>query len=480
VRGLRIPAAPDAPPPVDLIVSLHPAVRALAGGRVVAGGSPFRLVQLTDDGARVVAGWKRPSPIGAAPGHRRLARRLLDAGILSPHPPPTPSTSDLTVVVPVRDRSVELGRCLEAVGAACPESPVVVVDDGSTDPAAVEAPCAGHGARLLRLASSHGPAAARNRGLAACSTSYVAFVDSDVVLPASSPGRLLGHLSDPCVAAVAPRVRALPPGRGLIGGYEQRHSPLDMGPTGGLVAPGLPISYVPSTVLFVRRSAMGDGFDESLVVGEDVDLVWRLSAAGWRVRYAPKAEVWHDHRVHVGSFVARRHLYARSIGMLARRHPRALPAMWVSPMLVLPWGLLAAGRRRAALAAAIATTLRTGRQLRRLRGQPYRLAGALVARGHLATGLALAHAVRRSWAPPLLVVAIRRPDARRVLVAAFATSVVQDALSTREPRAVIADVPIRLLDEVIAAAGTWDGCVRERTIRPLLPSWRLPDQGATS
>jgi len=141
----------------------------------------------------------------------------------------------------------------------------------------------------------------------------VAFADSDVGVPSSWAAQLLGHFADPCVGAVAPRVRALPPRRGPIGGYEQRHSALDMGPDGGLVAPGLRIPYTPSTVLVVRRSAMGAGFDESLRIGEDVDLVWRLSLAGWRVRYDPGADVWRDHRVRLrASWHAAAHTPARS------------------------------------------------------------------------------------------------------------------------------------------------------------------------
>ena len=267
-------------------------------------------------------------------------------------------------------------------------------------------------------------------------------------------------------------MRALPPSRGLIGGYEERHSALDMGPDGGLVAPGLPIPYMPSTVLVVRRSAMGAGFDESLYIGEDVDLVWRLSLAGWRVRYEPGAHVWHDHRVRLRAFVARRRLYARSVGMLARRHPDALPATRVSAWMALPWALALAGHRRAALGAATVETLLIGRKLRRFTGRPNRLAGALVARGLLATGLGLAQAVRRAWAPPLCVLAFRRPGVRRVLLAAFAARVAQDALATRKPSEVLGDAPIRLLDESIALAGTWEGCLQQRTMRPLLPSWR--------
>ena len=440
--------------------------------------SSLRVLRLSTGGARAIGDWGLPSPVGVGPARRALARRLLDAGVLSPHPAPAAPTSALTVVVPVRDRPGQLARCLEGVRASCPRSPVLVVDDGSRDPAAVHAVCAEHRVAVIRRDVSGGAGAARNSGLAASSTPYVAFVDSDVVVPPSWAAPLLGHFADPCVGAVAPRVRALPPSRGLIGGYEERHSALDMGPDGGLVAPGLAIPYMPSTVLVVRRSAMGAGFDESLSIGEDVDLVWRLSLAGWRVRYEPAAHVWHEHRVRLRAFVARRRLYARSVGMLARRHPDALPATRVSAWMALPWALALAGHRRAALGAATVETLLIGRKLRQLTDRPNGLAAVLVARGLLATGLGLARAVRRAWAPPLCVLAFTRPGVRRVLLAAFAVPVAQDALATREPRAALGDAAIRLLDEAIALAGTWEGCLQQRTVRPLLPSWRVAPSAA--
>jgi mycofactocin system glycosyltransferase len=381
------------------------------------------------------------------------------------------------VVVPARDRPAQLARCLEGIRTSCPRSPIIVVDDGSDDPAAVHAVCAQHAAAVIRHAASRGPAAARNSGLAASSTPYVAFVDSDVVVPpswAGWAGPLFGHFADPCVGAVAPRVRALPPSRGLIGGYEQRHSALDMGPDGGLVAPGLRTQYVPSTVLVVRRCAVGSGFDESLHIGEDVDLVWRLSVAGWRVRYEPGVHVWHDHRVRPRAFVARRRLYARSIGLLARRHRDALPATRLSPWTGLPWALALGGHRRAALGTATIETLLIARKLRPLTPRPNRLAGVMVARALLATGLGLAQATRRAWAPPLFAFAFTRPSVRRVLLAAYATPVARDALATREPRAAVGDAAIRLLDEAIALAGTWEGCLQQGTIRPLLPSLKPP------
>ena len=462
------------PAPAALPVVIGPSTRIRAGGRLLAGGTPLRLMTLTESGARVVSRWRVPSPVGEGAGQRRLARRLLEAGILTPQPPPVPSTVELSVVVPVRDRPEQLARCLDAIARACPQSPVVVVDDGSVSPAAVRAICAARGARLVRHAVAGGPAAARNSGLAACATPFVGFVDSDVVLSDGSGARLLGHLADPSLGAVAPRVRGLPPARGRIGAYEARHSPLDMGPRGGLVAPGRPVSYVPSAVIFARRDAIPGGFDETLWVGEDVDLVWRLGRAGWRVRYAPEVGVWHDHRVRLREFSADRLRYARSLGALSRRHPGAAPAMWVSPGLALTWALALAGRPRAALGCAAWGIVRYRRKVRRLPVSPTALAGAEVARGLGATGLALAHAVRRAWAPPLVVIAWRRPRVAALIAAAFAVPVVQDGLAARDPEALATDAALRLLAELVALAGTWEGCVRERTIRPLLPARHVP------
>jgi mycofactocin system glycosyltransferase len=283
---------------------------------------------------------------------------------------------------------------------------------------------------------------------------------------------LLGHLVDPCVGAVAPRVAALR-SAGIVAGYEQRHSPLDMGAGRGLVGPGRPTPYVPSAVLVGRREALGEGFDESLVIGEDVDLVWRMAAAGWRVVYEPGAQVRHDHRLRLRAFAARRRLYARSVAILARRHPEALPAARVSPWMAVPWALALAGRRRAAIGAAAVDAVLLGRRLRAVPDGSYRLAGGMIARGLLHTGFGLAQAVRRAWAPPLAVLAWRRRGMRRLLLAAVAARIVEDALATRDPRAVAGDVPMRLLDEAIALAGTWEGCLRERTVRPLLLTWRM-------
>lgn len=471
-RGVQ--AASRALPPGDLQVTLSGDVRVLDKGRLLVGGSPLRVLRVTDAGSQVLAGWRSGGPVGESPMRQSLARRLLEQDLLCPLPDPVEQVRSLTVVVPARNRLEQLARCLASVRSSCPESEIIVVDDGSEDREAVRALCQQPRVKLIRHQRTQGAAAARNTGLHACTTAFVAFVDSDVEVPPGWAHRLLAHFADPCVGAVAPRVRAMPPSTSAIGGYEERHSALDMGIRSGSIGPGRPIAYVPSAALIVRRQAARGGFDPSLPIGEDIDFVWRLTGAGWRVRYAPETHVWHDHRDTLRAFVSRRRIYAISIALLARRHPEALPAVRLNARMAAPWALALLGRRRVALTATLAQTLLIGRRLQHVSDHPYRLAARLVAQGLLGTGTGLAHAARRAWAPALLLVALRRPKVWALLATAFTAPIARDALTTRDLRVLPADTALRLIDEIVALCGTWEGCLRERVTQPLLPQWNDP------
>jgi mycofactocin system glycosyltransferase len=334
-------------------------MRSYGGGRVLVAGA--RIVRLTENGPAAL----RALLDGVAtPAEHRLGERLVAAGLA--HPRPCPRQADATTVIPARDRPADLARCLAAAGA-----PVVVVDDGSGNGGEMAAVCRRHGATLIRRDAAGGPAVARNDGVGHVETALIAFLDSDCVPSAGWIDELAGHFDDPLVAAVAPRVRALGGGR----------SPLDLGPHPAAVQPGQRVSYVPSAALVVRRAALPHvPFDPALRYGEDVDLVWRLVDAGWRVRYDPRVVVHHEER----RTIARRFRYGMSAAPLARRHPGRLVHVVIRPWPAVMLALLLARRPALAALTYAAQTAILARMLR-ARGVPVRLAPFWTARALLNT-----------------------------------------------------------------------------------------------
>jgi mycofactocin system glycosyltransferase len=438
------------------------------------GGSPLRLLRLAPRAAVLLAGDRLV--VGDATT-AALAARLLDAGAAHPEPGPPPADAEPTVVVPVRDRAGGLDRLLSAVRAdpTTAVTRVVVVDDGSADPAAVAAVAAAHGADLLRREVSRGPAAARNTGLRAATTPVVVFLDSDCVPRPGWLAPLLGHLADPRLAAVAPRITALPAQRpGWLAAYEAAGSALDMGERPAAVRPLSAVAYVPSAALVARRAALGSGFDAGLRVAEDVDLVWRLLERGWRVRYEPASEVAHAHPTTTQAWLARRAYYGTGAAPLAARHGGAVAPLVVSPWSAAAWGLALLGGRPGRLAALGVLGVASARLATRLRrpGEPApaRLSAALVLRGTGWAGRALLRAAVRHYWPATAGLALVSRRARRLLLLAAAADALDGWWPMRGRLGLARFALARRLEDLAYGAGLWSGAVRVRQARALLPA----------
>jgi mycofactocin system glycosyltransferase len=441
-------------------------------GRTLVGGTAGKVLFLAPEAADVVAAM--PSLVGAGALVGRVARLLLDRGFADPWWPapavPDAEVVDVTVVVPVQDRPGALDLLL---GSLPPVVPVVVVDDGSADPAAVAEVAARHDARLVVHRRNLGPAAARNTGLRRVATPFVAFCDSDVVPESGWLGTLRRHLDDPALAVVAPRILGPEPrdDDAWLERYEQARSSLDLGTRPAAVRVHGAVSYLPSACLLARVDALGDGFDERMRVGEDVDLVWRLLTSGWGVRYEPAAAVRHTHRTQVGEWLRRKAFYGTSAADLAARHEGA-----VSPMVVAPWtatisvALLAQRRWSVpvALGVAAVATLTTASRLERS-DRPLRAAAVLTLEGAVATARQTGAALTRHYWPLAALACLGSSRARRaVLVAAVA-----DGLADHRRTAPRLDparyVVARRLDDLAYGAGVWWGAARAGSPRALLP-----------
>jgi glycosyltransferase involved in cell wall biosynthesis len=202
---------------------------------------------------------------------------------------------EVAVVIPVRDGAAYLAEAIESVlSQDLPPREVVVVDDGSTDRSAELAE--GAGVRVLRE-PPRGAGAARNRGVEATASPWLAFLDAD---DRWTPGKLSRQ-----AAALA----ASPGAVASIGRIRQFFSP----ETGRADAPVPEVLWAPSPVtLVVRREAFlaTGGFPTDLQASE---------VAAWWVRFeATRPEV-----VRCEDVLAERRLHARNTGALRAGTARA-------------------------------------------------------------------------------------------------------------------------------------------------------------
>ncbi len=462
--------------PADWGIALDPGVHRSGDGRVLLGGSPLRLLRLAPKAVEVVARWEQGAAVGRSPAARRLARRLLDAGLADPRPAGDApfGAPDVTVVIPVRDdpdgATAAVDAALRAgVGA------VVVVDDGSRPPLRLEPRRSGSAAvRVVRRPASGGPGVARSVGLATVTTPLVAFVDADTDAPADWLEGLLPYFADPAVGAVAPRITSRP-GPSVRERFEAVHSPLDLGARGARVAPRTTVAYVPTAALVARAAAVRDvgGFDPGLRFGEDVDLVWRLVGAGWTIRYVPTVAVTHEPRGTWRAWLRQRVGYGSAAAPLALRHPGSVPPVQVSAWSAAAWTAVAAGHPVAGLATAAASAALLPRKLGAL-DRPWPDGLRLAGRGHLHAGRWLARAVTRAWWPAALASALVSRRARRAVLVAAVLPPLLDWRERRPGLDPLRYVALRLADDVAYGAGVWRGSIRSRTVAALLPdlhSW---------
>lgn len=463
--------------PDGFAVQVDRRVRVLGDGSALLGGSPTRLLKLAPAAQGLLSDGrlKVRDDVSA-----QLARTLLDATVAHPRPAGGPSHRDVTVVIPVRDNVSGVRRLLNSLRGLR----VIVVDDGSLSPIAQEDFAGTHcDIEVLHHSRSKGPAAARNTGLAACTTDFVAFMDSDVAPRRGWLEALLGHFCDPTVALVAPRIVGLAHSENVVARYEAVHSSLDLGQREAPVLPHSTVSYVPSAAIICRRSAICEvgGFDETMQSGEDVDLCWRLIESGARLRYEPIALVAHDHRTQLRDWLARKAFYGGSAAPLSVRHPDKTAPVVISGWALMAWILMALGTSLSQVAS-IVVAIVTGRRIAKaMRSADTAFTDVVViaTRGLWSAALQLASAICRHYWPVALVAAIASRHCRRVVVVAAVMDGVVDWLRRRdatgdeaEPIGLLTYLLLKRVDDLAYGLGLWWGVVRERNLRALKPQIR--------
>jgi len=429
-------------------------------GKTLLAGSPLTLFTVSDAGARILDALENSTSLPAQ--HEALTSRLLATGAIHPRTNNAIPLADITVVIPAHiTNELGLARLNELV-TNLQGMTIIVVDDSSPETLAVT------GASVIRREPNGGPGAARNTGLAQVGTPYVAFIDTDVIATPDDLQQLASVLRDEQVHLVAPRILSTDD-KSVIGEYESLRSPLDLGSSPAVVRPMSRVSYVPAAVLVARTEhlRLHGSFEESLRLGEDVDLVWRTVELGNIVRYVPSVECIHHPRQSWPALLRQRCGYGTSAAHLDARHKYSASPLRAHAVLLLPALATLAGYIYFATLLALPTllyfliTLRDTKMSTRTRAR-------LTWIGYTSTLRLLANAVRRAWLPIFVVGAFFFPPAFFMLLFAVLAPPAF-AIVRSKPRHPVPYFCLRVLDDCAYGLGVWAGALKTRNFRCLLP-----------
>jgi succinoglycan biosynthesis protein ExoA len=315
-------------------------------------------------------------------------------------PPPA-----VSVLMPVRNEERSVAGAIRSVLGQTFQHLEILVIDGASDDATVSVVSAltreDPRVRLLHNPDRTIPHAL-NLGLRAARGRYVARVDAHASVSVDYLERGVAVLdAHPDVASIGGRrigVGDTPTARCVAAALS---SPFGVGNSvnhyGGEPQDTDHASFAVSRAAVLRSIG---GWDENLLVNEDVDLDHRIGLAGFRIRYDPQMEIyWHVRRT-VRDLARQYRRYGRGKAAMVRKNGRSAVRVrhLVAPALVAWMGgaalVAASGHPRiavgmvapygAGLVGATAVTLRKGYGQERL--TPVPLAGSFAAM-HLAWGL---------------------------------------------------------------------------------------------
>ena len=223
----------------------------------------------------------------------------------------------VSVVVIGRNEGPRLQRCLQSIAQMNHPSfdfEVIYVDSGSTDNSLTLAKESG--ATVIALRPDRPTAAlGRNAGWHAANGSIILFLDGDTILQPDFVANSLPDLARENIAIVWGHRREIHPE------HSRYNRVLDLD---WIYAPG-PTLYCGGDALF-RRSVLDatNGFDETLIAGEEPELCRRISALGHTILHVDRPMTLHDLAITRFSQYWRRntragHAYAEVSAQLAAR-----------------------------------------------------------------------------------------------------------------------------------------------------------------
>jgi len=230
----------------------------------------------------------------------------------------------ISIIVPAFNEEALIGECIRSLlNLDYPEQllEIIVIDDASTD--RTKEILSGF-SRIQVLSGGHqGPSAARNRALKLAKGEFVAFTDADCIVSPEWLKELMRGFESDSIAGVGgiqkPRQDASEMELvvdevfnllGFVANYSSKKPQLGL------------IDHNASCNVIYRKSVLVQvgGFDEALWPGEDVELDYRITKAGYRLVQNPNVAVWHKRPANFPQLNAMVYKYGQAQAYLVLRY----------------------------------------------------------------------------------------------------------------------------------------------------------------
>ena len=385
----------------------------------------------------------------------------------------------VSVIIPVRNRRDDIGACLQSLRELDyphDKLEIIVVDDASTDqtPDVVSQ----YPVRLIRLKQHKQASYCRNLAAQSARGDILAFIDSDCLAGSAWLGELVPAFKDAQLGALGGVVDSYFGENGLDR-YEKVKSSLNVSNWFKRSQKNDPFFYLPACNLLARRHLFLElgGFREELVVGEDVDLCWRIRKNGYQIEYRPQGRVYHKHRNRVFSFCRRRFDYGTSEPLLNKLHPEKIKKLCFPPLTSLFWSSLLLsiipGFRPLIVVSAgaiVADTLQKRLRIKR-RKIPVKVSSLLssVLRSYLAFLHHIASFVSRYYLFPSLIILPIAPPVFTAIVMLHLLAGLVDYVIKKPQLNLVSFLYYFSLEQLAYQLGVWWGCFKHICFRPIVP-----------
>ncbi|MGE5603570.1 MAG: sugar transferase [Nitrososphaerales archaeon] len=231
-----------------------------------------------------------------------------------------------SVIVPAYQAAATLPACLAALARQTVDPAtyqVIVVDDGSSDATAD----VGRRAGVTTIVQAHaGAAAARNRGAAAAEGDLLLFTDADCEPVPGWIAAITAPFSQTAASGQA--------GAGEVAGAKgtyltrqksivARFTQLEYEDRYDRMARAERIDFIDTYSAAYRRDIFvaNGGFDPSFAYNEDQEFSFRLAEKGYRLVFAPAAQVYHQHNRTLPQYIRRKFRIGMWKVRVTRQHP---------------------------------------------------------------------------------------------------------------------------------------------------------------